>query len=102
MEFKAVMLWWSDHRGQGIAGVREANGDVHRYFILQSRIVSAPERIEAGDRVEFRDFLNPKRPDLLPLAVGCVITKNPIVVAVGAEALASVEKKGVETPKAGA
>jgi cold shock CspA family protein len=66
--YLGTIVWWNQAKGQGVAAVENT-----RYFILASRIVSGPADIRAGDHVEFKDFLKPKRPDLLPVAIGVVI-----------------------------
>lgn len=75
------IIWWSPAKTQGILSATEKNGENRRYFILLSRIISAPEQIEAGDYAKFTDFLKPKRPDLLPIAVNVTISKSPFVDA---------------------
>ncbi len=80
MEGKVV--WWSNKNSQGVASVAET-----RYFLLQSRILSAPDEIRPGDYVRFDEFLMPKGPGLLPLAIGVIISRKPFVHT-GADALA--------------
>lgn len=77
--YQGPIVWWNQAKGQGTAAV----GNI-RYFILASRIISAPDDIRAGDYVEFKDFLKPKRPDLLPVAIGVVVFRK---VDAGADAL---------------
>ena len=77
--YQGTIVWWNQTQGQGTAAVEST-----RYFILASRIISAPDEIRAGDHVEFKDFLKPKRPDLLPVAVGIVVSRK---VDTGADAL---------------
>ena len=73
------IIWWSEKNSQGICGVTEPNGDVRRYFILQSRIIIAPQEVKAGDCVRFTGFLDPRKPDLLPLATGVSISEKPFI-----------------------
>ena len=84
---KGTVAWWSNKNSQGVASVTE-NGINTRFFLLQSRILSAPDDIRPGDHVKFDSFLQPKGPGLLPLAIGVVISRKPFVDA-GADALAS-------------
>ena len=80
------IIWWSEKNSQGICGVTEPNGDVRRYFILQSRIIIAPQEVKAGDYVHFKDFLTPTgRADLLPLAVAVSISKKPFEDSTGTD-----------------
>jgi cold shock CspA family protein len=69
--YQGTIVWWNQTKGQGAASVENT-----RYFILASRIISGPDDIQAGDDVEFKDFLKPKRPDLLPVAIGVVILRR--------------------------
>ena len=87
------IIWWSEKNSQGICGVTEPNGDVRRYFILQSRIIIAPREIKAGDCVRFTGFLEPRKPDLLPLATGVSISETPFV-----DADAALAKALADTP----
>jgi hypothetical protein len=83
--YQGKIAWWSNKNAQGVASITE-NGVNTRYFILLSRVLSAPDDIRPGDYVQFLEFLNPKRPDLLPLAVSVSISRTPFVDA-GADAL---------------
>jgi len=78
--YRGTLIWWSPATGQGTAVVE----NIH-YFILASRIISAPDEIRVGDYVEFKDYLKPRRENLLPLAVGIVISRK---LDAGANALA--------------
>ncbi len=84
--YQGKIAWWSTKNAQGVASITE-NGINKRYFILLSRVLSAPDDIRPGDYVQFTGFLSQKRPDLLPLAVGVVISRTPFVEA-GVNALA--------------
>lgn len=84
--FQGIVLWWSHLKNQGIASVTE-NGQNRRYFLLLSRITSAPDEILPGYYVKFDSSLIPRRPGLLPVAVNVTISKTPFVDA-GADALA--------------
>jgi hypothetical protein len=84
--YQGTIAWWSHKNGQGVASVTE-NGVNTRYFILLSRVLSAPDEIRPGYYVQFTQFLSQKRPDLLPLAVGVKVSRTPFVDA-GANALA--------------
>jgi hypothetical protein len=83
---RGTVVWWSNRNSQGVASVTE-NGVNTRYFLLQSRILSAPDDIRPGDHVKFESFLKPKGTGLLPLAIGVIISRTPFVDA-GANALA--------------
>jgi hypothetical protein len=85
------IIWWSSAKTKGILSATDENGENRRYFILLSRILSAPEVIEAGDHAKFTHYLSPKRPDLLPVAVNVVISKTPFVDA-GLSAFATSQK----------
>jgi len=85
------IIWWSEKNSQGICGVTEPNGDVRRYFILQSRIIIAPRSIKVGDCVRFTGSLGPRKPDLLPLATGVSISEKPFVDAEAAIARAKAK-----------
>jgi len=84
--YQGKIAWWSNKNAQGVASITE-NGINARYFILLSRVLSAPDDIRPGDYVQFTEFLSQKRPDLLPLAVGVSISRKPFIDA-GANALA--------------
>jgi cold shock CspA family protein len=78
--YQGTIVWWNQAKGQGAAAVENT-----RYFILASRIISGPDDIRAGDDVEFEGFLKAKRPDLLPVAIGVVISRK---IGAGVSALA--------------
>jgi hypothetical protein len=78
------IVWWNAKRTCGLVSVSE-NGESRNYWLLLSRIRTAPEKIESGDIAIFTDSLPPLRPDLLPIAVGVVVQKQKIDA--GADAL---------------
>lgn len=84
---QGTIVWWSVAKSHGVVSVTE-NGQNQRYFLLLSRIVSAPEQIRAGQYVKFVTAVTAKRPDLLPVASGVTISEAPFVDA-GVDALAS-------------
>lgn len=84
---QGMIVWWSVAKSHGVVSVTE-NGENQRYFLLLSRIVSAPERIRAGQHVKFVSSVSAKRPDLLPVASGVTISEAPFVDD-GVDALAS-------------
>jgi hypothetical protein len=73
------ILWYSEHKSQGIILVDNGGEVGTRYFLLKSKIIKSPAVISAGMYVKFKDYLNPKRPDLLPVAVQVVVSENPFV-----------------------
>jgi hypothetical protein len=75
---QGLIVWWSVAKSHGVVSVTE-NGQNQRYFLLLSRIVSAPEQIRAGQYVKFVSAVPPRRPDLLPLASGVTISESPFV-----------------------
>ena len=78
--YQGTIAWWSNKNAQGVASITE-NQVNRRFFILLSRVMSAPDVIRPGDYVKFEDYLQPKRPDLLPLAVSVSISRTPFVDA---------------------
>jgi hypothetical protein len=88
-EMVAKILWWNEAKTQGIAQIVGEDGVVSKYFLLGSQIVQRPAVIKPGYYAKFRDALQPRRPDLLPVAVGVVVLEYaPTEVNVGANALA--------------
>jgi hypothetical protein len=84
----AKILWWNESKTQGVAQVLDKQGVVSKYFLLGSQIVQRPAIIRPGYYVRFRDALAPRRPDLLPVAVGAVVSEYaPTEVNIGANAL---------------
>ena len=71
------IVWWSDEKTQGLITVTNERGEVEKFFLLSSQIVHRPEKIKAGYYAKFRDALKARRPDLLPLAVGVVVSETP-------------------------
>jgi hypothetical protein len=49
-----------------------------RFFLLMSRITSAPEVIKAGQYVRFLSAGQALHPDLLPLALNAIISERPL------------------------
>jgi hypothetical protein len=84
---QGTIVWWSAAKSHGVVSVTE-NGQNQRYFLLLSRIVSAPEQIRAGQHVKFVSAVPANRPDLLPVASGVTISETSFVDA-GVNALAS-------------
>jgi cold shock CspA family protein len=83
MNYSGTMVWWNQAKGRGVAIVGTT-----RYFVLASRILSGPQDIRVGDRIEFSSFLPAQRPDLLPVATGIVISR----VDAPADALKAVQQ----------
>jgi hypothetical protein len=82
---QGTIVWWSVAKSHGVVSVT-VNGENQRYFLLLSRIVSAPEQIRAGQNVKFVTAIPAKRPDLLPVASGVIISEASSVEA-GVDAL---------------
>jgi hypothetical protein len=83
------ILWWDDVKATGIIQIVDAQGVATKYFLLGSKIVQRPQQIKASNYVKFRDALQPKRPDLLPVAINVVVSERPLTESVvsGASAL---------------
>lgn len=81
------IVWWSDARTQGLVTVTNERGEVEKFFLLASQIVQRPETIRAGYYAKFRDALRARRSDLLPLAVGVVVSETPFENATGVQSL---------------
>jgi hypothetical protein len=73
------IMWWNDQKDYGIILVDGGSDVGERYFLLRSRIIKCPEVITSGMYVKFPDYLNAKRPDLLPVAVRVVVSRTPLV-----------------------
>ena len=103
----AKILWWNEIKNQGVAQVLDKQGVVSKYFLLGSQVVQRPTVIKPGYYAKFRDALQAKRPDLLPVPMSVVVSEHEPIesMSIGADALNTsvtcVEKKGVDTPKAG-
>jgi hypothetical protein len=85
-----TIVWWSDQKTQGLITVTNERGEVQKFFLLSSQIVQRPERITAGYYAKFRDAIRARRPDLLPLAVGVVVSET--LTDAGVDALAQAVK----------
>jgi hypothetical protein len=72
-----TILWWQADRTQGVIQVVDEHGIVFKFFLLGSRIIQRPEKIRSGHFVKFSDALQPKRQDLLPIAVNVVVSEHP-------------------------
>jgi len=91
----AKIIWWDQHRTQGVMQVVSEQGIVKKFFLLESKIVQRPAEIRTGMFAKFTDALEPKRPDLLPIAINVVVFSQPLVIA-GVEALnaSQIEVRG--------
>ena len=74
-----TILWWNQAKTSGLVQVVNENGEVTKYWLLESRIVQRPQQIKAGNHVKFFNALHPKRQDLLPTAIGVVVSEHPFV-----------------------
>ena len=77
----AKIIWWDQHRTQGVVQVVSEQGIVRKFFLLESKIVQRPAEIRTGMFAKFTDVLEPKRPDLLPVAINVVLFSQPQVIA---------------------
>jgi hypothetical protein len=77
----AKIIWWDQHRTQGVMQVVNEQGIVKKFFLLESKIVQRPAEIRTGMLSKFTDALEPKRPDLLPVAINVVVFSQPLVIA---------------------
>ena len=93
------ITWWNDQKDYGVILVDKGGEVGERYFLLRSRIVKWPEVITSGMHAKFPDYLNAKRPDLLPVAVRVIVSDTPLAESpsVGVVALLS----GVGAQKGG-
>jgi len=71
-----TIVWWSPAKQHGAVSVIGPDGTSTRYFLLQSRILSAPQVIKAGQFVKFASSLTPSNKTLLPVALGVVISET--------------------------
>jgi len=76
------IIWWNEPKAQGIILADNGTSVGDRYFLLLSKIIKRPAVITAGMYVAFPDYLNPKRPDLLPVAVRVEVSENPFKPAI--------------------
>lgn len=75
MHFGRV-IWYNQDKEQGVIAVQE--GDVStRYFLLYSKILSAPVRIRAGHYAKFVSWQPAQRADLMPTAHAVTISETP-------------------------
>jgi len=70
------IIWWSPSKFHGVISATQ-DGKNQRFFLLMSRITSAPEIIRAGQFVKFTSSGQAPRLDLLPLAMNVVISDQP-------------------------
>lgn len=70
------LVWWNPAKATGIIEVIE-DGTAVRFFLLGSKLSSAPLTIVKGQFVKFVTSRPAHRPDLLPTAVGVVISEQP-------------------------
>jgi hypothetical protein len=84
------IVWWSEYKTSGICSLTDEHGVVQTYFLLASKIVQRPVKIEPGYYVKFKDVLQPKRQGLLPTPINVVVSDHPFTdVNAGASAHAS-------------
>jgi hypothetical protein len=88
------IVWYSEQRTQGLVSVTNERGEVTSYFMLLSKIVKRPEKIQAGNYVKFHKIVPATRQGLLPLAVDVVVSEHALVDA-GVNALAATQKTEV-------
>jgi cold shock CspA family protein len=75
---EGVVIWWSPSKSHGVISATE-DGKNQRYFLLMSRIKSAPKVIKAGQFVKFTSSGQVPRQDLLPLASNVIISDERFV-----------------------
>jgi hypothetical protein len=80
------ILWWSDAKTQGLVSVTNERGEVQSYFLLLSKVVKRPEKIQAGNYVKFHKIVPAARQGLLPLALDVIVSESPFADA-GIDAL---------------
>jgi hypothetical protein len=68
--------WYDQGKERGVIEVKEGNIST-RYFLLYSKILSAPVQIRAGQYVKFVSWQPAYRPDLLPTAHAVTISETP-------------------------
>jgi hypothetical protein len=73
---QGTIIWWSQAKSHGVISVTQ-NGQNQRFFLLLSRIASAPGEIRAGQFANFTATCKPAREGLLPLALGVAISDKP-------------------------
>jgi hypothetical protein len=78
------VIWWSPSKFHGVISATQ-DGKNQRFFLLMSRIISAPEVIKAGQYVKFTSSGQAPRQDLLPLSLNVIISDEPFADA-GADA----------------
>jgi hypothetical protein len=81
---QGVVVWYDVARTQGIIQVIE-DGIVQRFYLLRSKISRGPVEIKAGQVATFPYAVPPRRPGLLPVAMGVEI--KPTSISSGLEAL---------------
>jgi len=83
------IVWYSDYKTQGLVTVTNEQGEVQSYFLLLSKIVKRPDKIQAGNYVKFHKIVPAARQGLLPLALDVIVSEYPFAETnAGAAALA--------------
>jgi len=83
------IVWYSDFKTQGLVTVTDEHGVTQSYFLLLSKIVKRPEKIQAGHYVKFHKIIPAARQGLLPTCVDVVVSEYPFTETnAGAAALA--------------
>ena len=83
------IVWYSDYKTQGLVTVTNEHGEAQSYFLLLSKIVKRPEKIQAGNFVKFHKIIPAARQGLLPVALEVIVSEHPFTeTSAGAAALA--------------
>ncbi len=98
----ARIVWWSEYKTSGICSVTDEHGVVQSYFLLASKIVQRPQRIQPGDYAKFSKIIPAARQGLLPLAADVVISPPTDTQTVVRTTISDVENTaGADALKAG-
>lgn len=86
------ILWWSAVRTEGMIETIDSDGIVTNYYLLGSKIIQKPGRIEPGYFVKFTHALPARRQNLLPLAMNVFISEHPFDAQAGTDVDADIQK----------